>query len=138
MSRRVALTGCGVFARNHRHAWTSLPGVEVAAGRDRDPARAETFAPDVGAAAHTDAAAMPKAVRPDLADIATTVPSQGKGTPRPAEVTLSSPLSTMGASLPDVRATVAGNLFELGRFSGLRRLGLRLPRHRRGATPLAP
>lgn len=70
---------------------------------------------------------MPKAVRPDLADIPTTVPSQGKGTPRPAEVTLSWPLSTGGASRPNLLATVAGKLFQLRRFSGLWRLGLRLP-----------
>jgi D-apiose dehydrogenase len=75
MTLRVALIGCGFFARNHMHAWTALPGVEVAAVCDRDPARADAFARDFGATAHTDADAMLEAVKPDLADIVTTVPS---------------------------------------------------------------
>jgi ribulose-bisphosphate carboxylase large chain len=44
-----------------------------------------------------------------------------------AEVTLSWPLSNFGTSLPNLMATVAGNLFELKQFSGLRLLDLRLP-----------
>ena len=44
-----------------------------------------------------------------------------------AEVTLSWPLSNFGTSLPNLMATVAGNLFELQQFSGLRLLDLRLP-----------
>src|ERR1035438_1300094 len=51
--------------------------------------------------------------------------------PRPvfhrAEVTLSWPISNMGLSLPNVVATVAGNLFELNPFSGLRLLDVNLP-----------
>lgn len=39
---------------------------------------------------------------------------------RIAEVELSWPLENMGPSLPNLMATVAGNLFELGEFSGLR------------------
>jgi len=46
---------------------------------------------------------------------------------RRAEVELSWPLANMGASLPNLLATVAGNLFELGQFSGLRLLDLDLP-----------
>ena len=46
---------------------------------------------------------------------------------RRAHVTLSWPLSNMGPSLPNVFATVAGNLFELNRFSGLRLLDVRFP-----------
>lgn len=45
---------------------------------------------------------------------------------RRAEVTLSWPLSNMGASLPNLMATVAGNLFELKPFSGLKLLDLTL------------
>ena len=53
-----------------------------------------------------------------------------KGEPsiwRTAEVTLSWPLDTIGASLPNLLATVAGNLFELRELSGLRLLELGLP-----------
>src|SRR5438270_11622243 len=46
---------------------------------------------------------------------------------RQAEVTLSWPLSNMGPSLPNLLATVAGNLSELNAFSGLRLLDVRLP-----------
>lgn len=43
-----------------------------------------------------------------------------------ARVTLSWPEGNMGPSLPNLMATVAGNLFELGEFSGLRLLDIRL------------
>jgi ribulose-bisphosphate carboxylase large chain len=46
---------------------------------------------------------------------------------RRAEVTLSWPLSNMGVSLPNLLATIAGNLFELKPFSGLRLLDVKLP-----------
>jgi ribulose-bisphosphate carboxylase large chain len=52
------------------------------------------------------------------------------GTPpvyRRAEVELSWPLSNLGVSLPNVLATVAGNLWELKPFSGMRLLDLDLP-----------
>lgn len=44
-----------------------------------------------------------------------------------ARVTLSWPLANIGPSLPNLLATVAGNLFELKQFSGLRILDIRLP-----------
>ena len=44
-----------------------------------------------------------------------------------AEVVLSWPLSNMGLSLPNLLATVAGNLFELKPFSGLKLLDVALP-----------
>ena len=44
-----------------------------------------------------------------------------------AEVTLSWPISNMGLSLPNVMATVAGNLFELQPFSGLKLLDVQFP-----------
>jgi ribulose-bisphosphate carboxylase large chain len=46
---------------------------------------------------------------------------------RQAEVVLSFPLENMGPSLPNLQATVAGNLFELSQFSGLRLTDLELP-----------
>jgi predicted dehydrogenase len=75
MTVRVALIGCGFFARNHMHAWRGLPGAEVVAVCDLDPAKAGSFAAEFGASPFTDAAAMLADVRPDVADIATTVPS---------------------------------------------------------------
>ena len=59
----------------------------------------------------------------------------GSGTPkgssnpvrRTAEVTLSWPLYNLGPSLPNLLATVAGNLFELKPFSGLKLLDITLP-----------
>jgi ribulose-bisphosphate carboxylase large chain len=58
----------------------------------------------------------------------------GSGTPkvwdgvrRTAEVALSWPLHNLGPSLPNLLATVAGNLSELQAFSGLRLLDLDLP-----------
>ena len=51
----------------------------------------------------------------------------GDGPIRTARVTLSWPFENMGASLPNLVATVAGNLFELSHFSGLRLLDIRLP-----------
>jgi ribulose-bisphosphate carboxylase large chain len=44
-----------------------------------------------------------------------------------ANVTLSWPLDNLGPSLPNLVATVAGNLFELQQFSGLRLLDIELP-----------
>lgn len=46
---------------------------------------------------------------------------------RRALITLSWPLDNLGASLPNLMATIAGNLFELGHVCGLRILDLRLP-----------
>jgi ribulose-bisphosphate carboxylase large chain len=46
---------------------------------------------------------------------------------RTAEVTLSWPLHNIGPSLPNLLATVAGNLSELKAFSGLRLIDLNLP-----------
>lgn len=58
---------------------------------------------------------LPGARRPDGAQI------------QRAHVTLSWPIANLGPSLPNLMATVAGNLFELGQFSGLRLLDIRLP-----------
>ena len=53
-------------------------------------------------------------------------PSDGRRARRRA-ATLSWPLDNIGPSLPNLMATVAGNLFELKQFSGLRILDIRLP-----------
>ena len=44
-----------------------------------------------------------------------------------AEVVLSFPLENVGPSLPTLMSTVAGNLYELGQFSGLRLIDIELP-----------
>jgi ribulose-bisphosphate carboxylase large chain len=54
-------------------------------------------------------------------------PKDAQATWRRAQVTLSWPLDNLGPSLPNLLATVAGNLFELLQVSGLRLLDLRLP-----------
>src|SRR5882724_2433981 len=51
----------------------------------------------------------------------------GRPVYRQAEVKVSWPLVNMGPSLPNLLATVAGNLSELKPFSGLRLLDVRLP-----------
>ena len=53
-------------------------------------------------------------------------PDGGAGYVR-ARATLSWPLDNIGPDLPNLMATVAGNLFELRQFSGLRLLDIRLP-----------
>ncbi|WP_238366170.1 ribulose-bisphosphate carboxylase large subunit family protein [Mesobacterium pallidum] len=55
------------------------------------------------------------------------LPKSGGGLRQQARVTLSWPLANLGPSLPNLVATLAGNLFELKSFSGLRLLDLRLP-----------
>jgi ribulose-bisphosphate carboxylase large chain len=47
---------------------------------------------------------------------------------RRVHVTLSWPLDTLGPSLPNLLATIAGNLFELNPVTGLRLLDIRLPK----------
>jgi ribulose-bisphosphate carboxylase large chain len=54
-------------------------------------------------------------------------PKDGPVTWRRAHVTLSWPIDNIGPSLPNLLATIAGNLFELKQVSGLRLLDLRLP-----------
>src|SRR4051794_27037756 len=54
-------------------------------------------------------------------------PKDAPATWQRALVTLSWPLDNLGPSLPNLLATVAGNLFELKQVSGLRLLDLRMP-----------
>ena len=54
-------------------------------------------------------------------------PKSWDGVRRTAEVTLRWPLENIGPSLPNLLATVAGNLSELKAFSGLKLLDLELP-----------
>ncbi len=54
-------------------------------------------------------------------------PKKHDGKFKRAEVTLSFPLDNVGASLPNLLATVCGNLYELREFSGLKLIDLELP-----------
>ena len=65
------------------------------------------------------------------------LPGAGRadGPHRQGRVTLSWPIDNMGPSLPNLVAAVAGNLFELKQFSGLRLLDLRLPQAFADANP---
>jgi ribulose-bisphosphate carboxylase large chain len=65
------------------------------------------------------------------------VPKGLTGAPvyRRAEILVSWPIENMGPSLPNLMATVAGNLFELKQFSGLKLLSLQLPDDFRKAYP---
>lgn len=69
-----------------------------------------------------DAASLPGADRPEAQR-------------RRGRVTLSWPLANLGPSLPNLLATIGGNLFELKQFSGLRLIGLRLPEAFAEANP---
>ena len=55
-------------------------------------------------------------------------PKNHDGKFKRAEVVASFPLVNMGVSLPNLLATVCGNLYELREFSGLKLLDLELPR----------
>jgi ribulose-bisphosphate carboxylase large chain len=66
----------------------------------------------------TDAPSLPGAVMPEAGALQVW---------RQARVRLSWPLEVIGPSLPNLVATVAGNLFELKAFSGLKLLDVQLP-----------
>ena len=87
-----------------------LPG-ETDALRDRSAARVERLE-KLGAVADPSLPCK-------LAD-------RGQGYRR-ARVTLSWPMANIGPDLPNLMATIAGNLFELREFSGLRIEDIRLP-----------
>jgi ribulose-bisphosphate carboxylase large chain len=55
---------------------------------------------------------------------------------RRARVTLSFPVANIGANLPTLAATLAGNLFDLGETTGLRLESIRLPPSYRNRFPL--
>lgn len=65
------------------------------------------------------------------------VPKGHNGPPvfRRAQIVVSWPLENLGPSLPNLMATVAGNLFELKQFSGLKLLNLELPDDFRSRYP---
>ncbi len=89
--------------------FVSVPG-ETGELKERSAARVETLK-IIGSGEHPS---LPGA-------------EKGDGTVQRARVTLSWPLENIGPSLPNLLATVAGNLFELNQFSGLRITDIRFP-----------
>ncbi|ACA16223.1 Ribulose-bisphosphate carboxylase [Methylobacterium sp. 4-46] len=92
-----------------------------------------TFVPVPGETPELKARAAARIERLDLLDEAVAAPAlPSAGIPagaaaRRARLTLSWPLDNLGPSLPNLLATVAGNLFELKPVTGLRLLDIRLP-----------
>lgn len=94
-----------------------------------------TFLPVPGETPELKARAAARVERLDVVGEAAAPSLPGAGVPKgggphrwtQARVTLSWPLGNIGPSLPNLMATVAGNLFELKQVSGLRLLDIRLP-----------
>mgnify|MGYP006208649543 CR=1 FL=1 len=105
-------------------------GLEEAAAAMAGEQSSGTFLPVPGETPELKARAAAQVVElVDLGEVAgPSLPGAGRaaGPHRRARVVLSWPLAYIGPSLPNLLATVAGNLFELKYFSGLRLLDLRL------------
>lgn len=92
-----------------------------------------TFVPVPGETPELKARSAARVIRLDILDDDAPGPALPGASPaadgrfRRARMTLSWPLETLGPSLPNLVATVAGNLFELKAVSGLRLLDIRLP-----------
>lgn len=94
-----------------------------------------TFRPVPGETPELKERAAARVERLDVVETVDTPTLPGSGTIassnekwQRATVTLSWPIDNLGASLPNLIATIAGNLFELKPFSGVRLLDVRLPR----------
>ncbi len=68
---RIALIGAGGIGRAHLTAWRSVPGAEIVAVVDTDPARSQAAAEGLGARAFDAVLPMLDAIRPDAVDICT-------------------------------------------------------------------
>ena len=106
---RGGLVGCGFFAVNQLHAWRDVPGVEIVALCDRDPARLALVGDQFGIGRrYTDAEALLADGGFDLVDIATTVASHRTLVERVARDRL--PVicqKPFAATMDDARAMVA-------------------------------
>lgn len=116
-------------------AWPLAEAAEAMAGEQSSG----TFLPVPGETPELKARAAARVILiEDLGPVpAPSLPGAGRpeAPHRQARVTLSWPLDNMGPSLPNLVAAVAGNLFELKQFSGLRLLDLRLPEEFAAANP---
>jgi ribulose-bisphosphate carboxylase large chain len=105
--------------------------IEVMAGEQSSG----TFVPVPGETPELKARSAARVERMEIVGEVDTPSLPGSGLPKgvtapqrlAVRTTLSWPLDNIGPSLPNLMATVAGNLFELKQFSGLRLLDLRLP-----------
>lgn len=94
-----------------------------------------TFIPIPGETPELKARAAARVERLEIVDEVERPSLPGAGIPsgvveprwRRVQVTLSWPLANLGSSLPNLMATIAGNLFELKQISGLRLIDIRLP-----------
>jgi ribulose-bisphosphate carboxylase large chain len=93
-----------------------------------------TFVPVPGETPELKARSAARVTRLQILDDDVATPSlpsaastSRSGRLRRARVTLSWPLDTLGPSLPNLLATIAGNLFELKPVTGLRLLDIRMP-----------
>lgn len=102
--------------------FVKVPG-ETEELRERNAARVEQISE------------LPPVDVPSLPGAGVPKSSNGKPVYRRAEILVSWPIENLGASLPNLMATVAGNLFELKQFSGLKLLDLDLPGDFRKAYP---
>lgn len=106
---KIALIGCGFFARNHLHAWSAIDGASVVALCDTDPERLNATGDAFGIARrHTDAIALYDEGGFDVVDIATTAPSHRALVTQAAQngvhAICQKPFAT---TLPDANAMVA-------------------------------
>src|ERR671916_13575 len=112
-------------------AYDPLHAAEAMAGEQSSG----TFVPVPGETPELKARSAARVERLDVLGEVAAPALPGSGAPKnggperrvQAHVTLSWPLENLGPSLPNLVATVAGNLFELKQFSGLRLLDIRLP-----------
>jgi ribulose-bisphosphate carboxylase large chain len=110
-------------------AYDPREALEVMAGEQSSG----TFVPVPGETPELKARSAARVERIEIVGSPNAPSLPGSGAPRgvssrvSAYATLSWPLDNIGPSLPNLMATVAGNLFELKQFSGLRILDLRLP-----------
>ena len=112
-------------------AFEARPAMEVAAGEQSSG----TFVPVPGETAELKARSAARVENLEVVgdgrepEFAWVRSSARYPPPKRVQVraTLSWPLDNIGPSLPNLLATVAGNLFELKQFSGLRLLDIRLP-----------
>jgi len=116
-------------------AWPLAQAAEVLAGEQSSG----TFVPVPGETPELKAraAARVEAITPLDFVAVPSLPGAGRADQphQQARITVSWPVANMGYSLPNLMATVAGNLFELSAFSGLRLLDLRLPHAFVAANP---
>ncbi len=69
---RVAVVGVGAFGRNHARVYAELPGAELVAVADRDPAAAAAISAKHGCAALPSAEALPR----DIDAVSVAVPTE--------------------------------------------------------------